>query len=83
MEKGHVAILEGIRDQDIEKIDIPEIEDLHISEYIVHDEPSVELSYQDLLIICSSNPAIGWATRPISVALSKRNPVAVPVSYRK
>ncbi len=29
MEKGHVAILEGIRDQDIEKIDIPEIEDLH------------------------------------------------------
>ena len=49
MEKGHVAILEGIRDQDIEKIDIPEIEDLQISEYIVHDEPSVELSYQDLL----------------------------------
>lgn len=51
MEKGHVTVLEGIRDQDFEKIDIPEIEDLHISEYIVHDEPSGELSYQDILII--------------------------------
>jgi rubrerythrin len=51
MEKGHVAILEGIRDQDIEKIDIPEIEDLHISEYIVNDEPTGELRYQDILII--------------------------------
>jgi rubrerythrin len=51
MEKGHVAILEGIRDQDIKKIDIPEIEDLHISEYLVYDKPSGDLSYQDILII--------------------------------
>ena len=51
MEKGHVAILEGIRDQNMEKIDISEIEDLHISEYLVYDEPSRELSYQDILII--------------------------------
>jgi rubrerythrin len=51
MEKVHIAMLEGIREQNIEKIDISEIEDLHISEYIVHDEPSGELSYQDILIV--------------------------------
>jgi rubrerythrin len=51
MEQGHVVILKGIRDQDIDKIDIPEVEDLHISEYLVHDEPSGDLRYQDILII--------------------------------
>jgi len=51
MEKGHVTILKGIRDQGFENIDTPEIEDLHISEYIVHDKPSGELSFQDILIV--------------------------------
>jgi rubrerythrin len=51
MEKGHITILERIRSQDIEEIDIPEVENLHISDYIVHDEPTGELSYQDILIV--------------------------------
>ncbi len=50
MEEGHVTMLEGIRDQKIEKLVIPEVENLHISEYIVQDEPTGELSYQDILI---------------------------------
>ena len=51
MEKGHVTMLEGIRDRKIEKLVIPEVENLHISEYIVQGEPSGELSYQDILIM--------------------------------
>jgi rubrerythrin len=51
MEKGHVVILEGIRSQGIEEITVPHIENLHISEYLVEDEPSGELRYQDILII--------------------------------
>ena len=51
MEKGHITILKRIRSKDIEEIDIPEVEDLHISDYIIHDEPTGELNYQDILII--------------------------------
>ena len=50
MEQGHVTMLEKIRNQKIEELVIPEVENLHISEYIVQDEPSGELSYQDILI---------------------------------
>jgi rubrerythrin len=50
MEEGHVVILENIRDQRMEKIVIPEVENLHISEYMIQDEPEGELSYQDILI---------------------------------
>jgi rubrerythrin len=51
MEKGHVTVLEGIRDQNIEHMLVPEVENLHISEYMIQDEPEGELSYQDILII--------------------------------
>ena len=51
MEEGHVAMLEGIRHKKIENLLVPEVENLHISEYLVQDEVSGELSYQDILII--------------------------------
>jgi rubrerythrin len=51
MEQGHITVLERIRGDDIDGMDIPEIEDLHISDYIVSDEPAGELTYQDILII--------------------------------
>jgi len=51
MEEGHVTILEGIRNKQIENLVVPEVENLHLSEYIIQDEPEGELSYQDILII--------------------------------
>jgi len=51
MERGHVTVLERLRRQDIGTIEIPEVQDLHISDYIVQEEPSGELSYQDILIV--------------------------------
>jgi len=51
MEKGHITVLENIRKKGYEKIEIPEMVDLHISNYIVDVEPSENMTYQDILII--------------------------------
>ena len=51
MEKGHVVILENIRNKGFEKIEIKEVTDLHISDYIVDTKPSEDMNYQDILII--------------------------------
>jgi rubrerythrin len=53
MERGHIVILEGIKKMDIRHIDVPEVETLHISDYLV-DAPESKpdkLSYQDILIL--------------------------------
>ena len=51
MEKGHILILENIRNKGFEKIEIKEVTDLHISDYIVDVEPSDNMSYQDILTV--------------------------------
>jgi rubrerythrin len=51
MEKGHITILEGIRRKNVGALEIPDVQNLHISDYLVKAEPSGELSYQDILII--------------------------------
>ncbi len=51
MEKGHVVILENIRNKGFKEIEIKEVTDLHISDYIVDVEPSENMNYQDILII--------------------------------
>jgi rubrerythrin len=51
MEKGHVLILENIRNKGFKEIEIKEVTDLHISDYIVDLEPSEDMNYQDILII--------------------------------
>ena len=51
MEKGHVLILENIRNKGFKEIEIKEVTDLHISDYIVDVEPSEDMNYQDILII--------------------------------
>ncbi len=51
MEKGHVIILENIRNKGFEKIEIKEVTDLHISDYIIDVGPSEDMNYQDILII--------------------------------
>ncbi|MFC1887344.1 ferritin family protein [Candidatus Cloacimonadota bacterium] len=51
MEKGHIVVLENIRNRGIEKIKVPTVTDLHISDYITNVEPSSNMTYQDVLII--------------------------------
>ena len=54
MEKGHIKILEGIRGRierlSIDKIVVPEVENLRISDYIVEQDGAEEMTYQDILI---------------------------------
>jgi len=51
MEKGHIVVLENIRTKGFEKIEVKEVVDLHISDYIVDIEPSADMTYQDILIL--------------------------------
>ena len=51
MERGHIIILEQIRKKDIKKIEVPEVQNLHISDYLVSTSPSEDMSYQDILIL--------------------------------
>jgi rubrerythrin len=51
MEKGHITVLENIRKRGYNKIEVPDMVDLHISNYIVDVEPSENMTYQDILII--------------------------------
>lgn len=50
MEKKHIIVLQQIQKKGITSIDVPEVEDLHISDYIVERPPSDMMSYQDILI---------------------------------
>ncbi|MCF7792481.1 MAG: ferritin family protein [Candidatus Cloacimonetes bacterium] len=51
MEKGHIVILENIRDKGFQKIEVKEVTDLHIADYVVDIQPKEDMSYQDILII--------------------------------
>ncbi len=51
MEMGHIEILEEIRKKDIKDIRIYDIQNLHISDYLIKPAPIGEMSYQDILII--------------------------------
>lgn len=51
MEEGHVKILENLRNRDIDEMDIPDVPDLEIGDYLVEVELSENMSYQDILIV--------------------------------
>ncbi len=51
MEKGHAEILKNIRNTDFKEIEIPEIENLLISDYIVASKPYLDMNYQDIIIL--------------------------------
>lgn len=51
MEKGHIVILENIRTKSFEKIEEKNVQDLHISDYMVEVEPSENMTYQDIIIL--------------------------------
>jgi rubrerythrin len=49
-EKGHIKILENIRTGDVSRENVPDVQNLHISEYLVEAPFSEDMSYQDILI---------------------------------
>ena len=49
-EEGHIKILESIRKGDINQNDVPDVQNLHISEYLVEAPFSEDMGYQDILI---------------------------------
>ena len=52
MERGHIEILNNIRQrQGITAEDIPEVQDLMISDYLVEGELTDSLNYQDIIIL--------------------------------
>lgn len=65
MEKGHITILENIwkqiRKNERRQIDVPEIQNLHISDYIVESKPTAEMSYQEILITAMKKEETSFA----------------------
>ncbi|MFO7811176.1 MAG: ferritin family protein [Candidatus Delongbacteria bacterium] len=51
MERGHITYLEKVREQGLEKVEIDNVQDLAISDYMVEVEPNPEMDYQDILIV--------------------------------
>ena len=52
MERGHITFLEKVRQRGMEKVEIDEVKDLAISEYIAESaEPGPDMDYQDILVI--------------------------------
>ena len=51
IEKGHIVVLENIRKKGFEKIEVQEVTDLHISDYITDIKASENMTYQDILIL--------------------------------
>lgn len=51
MEKGHVEMLEKIRKMEIAGIDIPRIQNLQISDYMVASPPTEDMGFEDIITI--------------------------------
>lgn len=52
-EKGHKTLLQNVSTEKLDSLEIKNIIDLHISDYLVEDPLSVEMSLQDLLIFAA------------------------------
>jgi rubrerythrin len=50
MERGHIQILENIREKDMSEAVPEDVPDLKISDYLVQGDLSADMSYQDILI---------------------------------
>ncbi|MFA7123814.1 MAG: ferritin family protein [Candidatus Delongbacteria bacterium] len=51
MERGHINTLETIRKQGAEKVEVKEVSDLKISDYMADIEPAPEMDYENILIV--------------------------------
>ena len=52
-EKNHKTLLQNITTERIESLKIKEVMDLKISDYLVEEPPSPEMTFQDLLILAA------------------------------
>ncbi|MDY0295804.1 MAG: ferritin family protein [Acidobacteriota bacterium] len=51
MEKGHVEMLEKIRRMEISRMDIPRVQSLQISDYMVSSPPTEDMNFEDIITI--------------------------------
>ena len=52
MEKGHVTLLEGVKNsQEPARLSKPVPDNIHLDDYLVTSTPSAQMTYQDILII--------------------------------
>ena len=52
-EKNHKKLLQKITEEKIESLKIKDVTDLKISDYLVEEPPSPDMSFQDLLILAA------------------------------
>jgi rubrerythrin len=52
-ERNHKKLLQEITEEKIESLEIKEIADLKISDYLVDEPPSSDMNFQDLLIMAA------------------------------
>ena len=50
MERGHIAILEGVRSKGAANIVVADVPNLKIADYLVEPKATAEMTYQDILI---------------------------------
>ena len=50
MERGHIRVLENIKEKDIAEVAPEDVPDLKISDYLVEGNLSADMTYQDILI---------------------------------
>ena len=52
-EKNHKKLLQSITEEKIEYLEIKDVIDLKISDYLVEERPSADMNFQDLLILAT------------------------------
>jgi rubrerythrin len=52
-ERNHKKLLQNITEEKIESLDIKEVADLKISDYLLGEPPSADMNFQDLLILAA------------------------------
>lgn len=52
-EKNHKKLLQDITEEKIESLEIKEVADLKISDYLIEEPPSADMNFQDLLILAA------------------------------
>ncbi len=52
-ERNHKKILQDITEEKVESLEIKEVDDLKISDYLVEEHPSPDMNFQDLLILAA------------------------------
>lgn len=52
-ERNHKKLLQDITEEKVEFLEIKEVDDLKISDYLVEEPPSPDMNFQDLLILAA------------------------------